>query len=111
VNVVISQISPIVVASLTAMLLPVAALVAWGIFRVRRARTAVRALLEREGYIVNRIERRLFRQGPLFWTTTRSQIVYRVIVSDTRGQHRTAWARWGRTWLPKPDTLELRWDD
>jgi hypothetical protein len=24
---------------------------------------------------------------------------------------RTGWARWGRTWLTKPDTLELRWDD
>jgi hypothetical protein len=102
---------PGVTIVVAATLLTVAALVAWGIARVRRARTAVRAFLEHDGYIVNRIERRLFRQGPLFWTTTRSQIVYRIIVSDTRGRHRTGWARWGRTWLPKPDTLELRWDE
>jgi hypothetical protein len=98
-------------ALLAAMLFAIGATSAWGIVRVRRARSAVRALLERDGYVVNRIERRVFRQGPLFWTTTRSQIVYRVIVSDTHGRHRAGWARWGRAWLPEPDTLELQWDE
>jgi hypothetical protein len=99
------------VAGLILVVSPILALVAWALARMRRARAAIRAALDHGGYAVVQIERRLFRLGPLFWTTTRSQIVYRVIAQDPGGRQRTGWARWGRTWLTKPDTLELRWDD
>ena len=90
---------------------PVVAMVAWGVVRLRRGRAAIRASLERAGYRVVSMQHRIIRQGPLFWTTTRSQVVYRVVVSDADGRQRTGWARWGRRWLPNPDTLDLCWDE
>ena len=89
---------------------PIALLVYWGLVRLRRGRAAVRAAIERDGLNVVRIERRVLRQGPLFWTTTGSQSVYRVVARDASGREHTAWARWGRTWLFTPDSLELRWE-
>ena len=74
-------------------------------------RSAIRASLAQAGYEIVKMQYRLLRQGPLFWTTTRSQIVYRLIVRDAAGRQRTGWARWGRAWLFKAITLELRWDE
>ena len=87
------------------------AIVFWGVIRLRQGRAAIRAVLERDGYSIVRMRRRLFRQGPLFWTTTPSQIVYRVLVRESGGRQRKVWTRWGRSWLPKRDTVDLRWDD
>jgi hypothetical protein len=106
--------TPLAPADLTGLIVvvaPILVLVAWGLARVRRAHREVRAALDDGGYAVVRMEQRLFRLGPLFWTTARGQIVYRVIVCDNGGRQRSGWARWGRTWLTRPDTLELRWDD
>ena len=89
---------------------PIAVILAWGVVRLRRGRAAVLAAIEREGYEVVRIERRVLRQGPLFWTTTRSQSVYRVVARDVSGREHMGWARWGRTWLFTRDSLELRWE-
>lgn len=89
---------------------PILLLSALGVVRLRRGRSEVRAAIEREGYEIVRMERRMFRQGPLFWTTTNSQIVYHVVARNASGRERTVWARWGRTWLFTPDLLELRWE-
>ena len=88
----------------------IVAIAAWGVVRLRRGRAAIQAVLEREGYEVLQMERRIVRQGPFWWTTTPAQIVFRVLVLEPNGRQRTVWARWGRRWLPEPDTLELRWD-
>ena len=90
---------------------PIVAILAWGVVRLRRGRAAICASLERAGYNVVSMEHRVIRQGPLFWTTTKSQVVYRVVVRDADGRHRHGWARWGRRWWLNPDTLELRWDE
>ena len=95
---------------LAVLVSPILLVSAWGVVRLRRGRLAVRAAIEREGYQIVRMEHRLIRQGPLFWTTTRSQSVYHVVARDASGREHTAWARWGRTWLFTPDTLELRWE-
>jgi hypothetical protein len=88
----------------------IGSLAAWGIIRLVRARASIHESLEREGYTVLRVQRRIVRQGPFLWTTTSSQGVYRVRVRDRAGHHRTVWVRWGRRWLPRPDQLELRWE-
>jgi len=75
-----------------------------------QAEKDVRARLGADGYEIVQMQQRWLRLGPLFWTTTRSQIVYRVIVRDANGQQRTGWARWGRRWLFGGDPLELVWD-
>jgi hypothetical protein len=90
---------------------PIAALYAWGFIRVRRARADIRRAIRAEGMELLTMRQRWFRLGPLFWTTTRGQVVYRLTVRDSSGRSRTGWARWGRTWLPRADTLEIRWDD
>ena len=87
----------------------VAALAFWGIIRVIRARSSIREQLRRDGYLVLRMQRRLFSHGP-FPETTRSQIAYRVVVRDVSGRDSAVWARWGRTWLAEPDRLEFRWE-
>lgn len=98
----------VTIASIVTMIF---ALYAWGLVRLRRARAAIRAELARSGYDIVEMQHRIVRLGPLFWTTTRSQVVYRIVVRDAAGRRRAGWTRWGRTWLMKPDTLELRWDD
>ena len=91
---------------------PIAALYAWGIFRLRRARAEIRDAIRQSGFDPVRMTQRWFLLGPFsFWTTSRGQIVYRLIVRDHTRRERTGWARWGRPWFFKPDTLELRWDD
>jgi hypothetical protein len=96
---------------LAILVIAIVATVLWGAIRLRQGRAAIRTAVERDGYSIVRMQRSLFRQGPLFWTTTPSQIIYRVLVRESGGRQRTVWARWGRTWLPKPDTVDLRWDD
>ena|SRR5438094_1178848 len=93
------------------LLLFIIANLLWGIRRWRRSSVEVRSALERAGYDVVHMERRIFREGPFSWTTTRSQCVFRFIVHESTGRERTGWARWGRKWLPDPDQLELKWDE
>lgn len=94
------------------LLSPIVALCVWGALRLRRARAAVREAIRAGGDELVQMKQRWLRQGPFFWTTTRSQVVYRVVVRDSAGRQRTGWARWGRTWFLEPDTrLEFRWDE
>lgn len=87
------------------------AIVIGGVVRIRKGRAAIQTTLNRDGYSVVTMQYRVFRQGPLFWTTTRSQIVYRVLVCDGEGRQHILWARWGRSWLPERDRVDLRWND
>jgi hypothetical protein len=96
---------------LAVLLSPIAALWIWGVIRLRRARRAIHDAVEREGLRLIAMRGRWVRQGPFFWTTTRSQMVYRLTAEDEANQRRTGWARWGRTWLFRPDRLELKWDE
>src|SRR5438045_1196894 len=88
----------------------IGSLAAWGIIRLVRARVSIRQSLDHDGYTVLKMQRRIVRQRPFVWTTTSAQVVYRVLVRDRAGHDRTVWARWGRTWLPRSDQLELRWE-
>jgi hypothetical protein len=84
------------------------------VMRLRRSRAIVRGALERAGYDVLRMNYRYLRLGPLFslWNTSRAQDVYRVFVRErSTGVDQTVWARWGRSWIASPPTLEFRCDD
>ena len=89
----------------------VSAILVWGFRRIHRGRVTVREALEQAGYQVLQIQRRIVRQGPFWRTTANSQVVFRVLVRETTGRQRTVWARWGRTWLPEANKLELRWEE
>ena len=50
--------------------------------------------------------------GPFFWTTNRSQVVFRVVVLDRAGTTRNGWVRCGSWWGGiLSDAAEVRWDN
>jgi hypothetical protein len=66
----------------------------------------------RNGYHLIRQEYRTFFKGPFFWTSTKGQTVYYVVVEDARGNKRSGWVRCGGWWLGLlSDNVEVRWDD
>ena len=56
-------------------------------------------------------EYRWFVRGPFFWTTSKSQTVYRVTVEDSQGYIRKGWVRCG-SWLAGlwSHRVDVRWD-
>jgi hypothetical protein len=57
-------------------------------------------------------EYRSFFKGPYFWTSTKGQTVYYVVVEDSDGNKRSSWVRCGGWWFGLlSDNVEARWDD
>jgi hypothetical protein len=64
------------------------------------------------GYRIIRQEYRTFFKGPFFWTSTKGQTVYYVVVEGAGGNRRRGWVRCGGWWLGLlSDNVEVRWDD
>lgn len=62
-------------------------------------------------YQIIRQEYRSFFKGPFFWTSTRGQTVYYVVVEDSDGNRRSGWVRCGGWWLGLlSDNVEVRWE-
>jgi hypothetical protein len=63
------------------------------------------------GFRIIRQEYRNFFKGPFFWTSTRGQTVYYVVVEDSVGNQRSGWVRCGSWWFGLlSDNVEVRWD-
>jgi hypothetical protein len=63
------------------------------------------------GYHVVRHEYRHLCKGPFFWTSTKGQSVYYVVVEDSGGTRCNAWVRCGGWWLGLlSDHVEARWE-
>ena len=63
-------------------------------------------------YQILKQENRLLRRGPFFWTTTKGQVVYYVLLLDPQGNKRNAWVRCGSFWLGVlSDDVEIQWQD
>ena len=78
----------------------------------RRSLAILGEWASRNGYTIVSAERRYFSKGPFFWTTSRSQVVFRVQVQDASGYVRNGWVRCGSWWLGlMSDQVEVRWDD
>lgn len=87
-------------------------LVTWSLNQQRRARREIRSQIARSGYKVLKMNYRHLRLGPFsLWNSSRSQLVYRVVVQEATGRERVVWARWGRKWFWNPDALELKWEE
>lgn len=57
------------------------------------------------------VEERYYRTGPFkWWTMSRSQILYRVIVRDSDGKELLAWVRCG-AWFIGGKQIEVRWTE
>jgi len=57
-------------------------------------------------------ERCHFLKGPYFWTSSKSQVVFRVSVRDRQGRVRSGWVRCG-SFIGGllSDQVDVRWDD
>jgi hypothetical protein len=87
-------------------------LVVWSVGQLRRARREIRGEIEQSGCKVTKMNYRHLRLGPFsLLDSSRSQLVYRVVVQEATGRERIVWARWGRRWFWNPDALELKWED
>jgi hypothetical protein len=61
-------------------------------------------------YRIIRQEYRLFN-GPYFWTSTKGQTVYYVVLEDPDGNKRSGWVRCGSWWFGLlSGNVEVRWD-
>jgi hypothetical protein len=66
---------------------------------------------EQNGYRIVRQEYRTFFRGPFFWSSSKGQTVYHVVVEDSAGNRRSGYVRCGGWWLGLlSDRVEVRWD-
>jgi hypothetical protein len=77
----------------------------------------IRALLEQQGFRVQRMERRWLTKGPFPdlrppGTKNHTEWLVRVIVDDPSGTRRAGWVRWRRNWPgEQEDRWAVRWDE
>src|SRR4051794_23681552 len=63
------------------------------------------------GYRIISQQYRTFRRGPFFWSSTKGQTVYYVVLEDAAGVRRSGWVRCGSWWFGLlSDHVEVRWD-
>jgi hypothetical protein len=56
-------------------------------------------------------EHRIFTKGPFFWTSSRQQSVYYVVVRDSHGHEKSGWLRCGDYWFGMLiDRVEVIWE-
>ena len=90
----------------------VAAALAFDLWRVARARELLEDWARANHFRLRECRRAWFRRGPFLWTTSRYQIVFRVVADDLRfGSTCRGWARCGRWWTGRltSDSVDVRW--
>jgi len=80
-------------------------------WRITRSQALLRQWAREHGYRLERFEFRMFRKGPFLWSS-KQQVVYRVLVTDTAGQTRHGWVRLG-SWFGGlfSEQVETQWDE
>ncbi len=77
-----------------------------------RADTILNNWALRNGYRVLSRNYAWFFKGPFFWTSNRSQVVFRITAQDQSGNTRSGWVRCGSWWGGiLSDDAEIRWDE
>jgi hypothetical protein len=80
-------------------------------WRIGRSNSLPRKWAAQNKYLILRQEHRFFK-GPYFWTSSKGQTVYYVVVQDPNGNKRSGWLRCGSWWFGLlSDNVEVRWDD
>ena len=63
-------------------------------------------------YRILESDRRYLRKGPFTWSSSQSQIIYRVTVQDSAGNIRHGWVRCGSYLLGAwQNVVDVRWED
>jgi hypothetical protein len=77
----------------------------------RRSEALINGWARANGLTIVDKESRTFLRGPMFWTTSKGQTVYRITVRDQYGSQRTGWIRCGGRWMGlHSDKVDVRWD-
>ena len=77
----------------------------------RRAASMLVEALAADGHRLVSREYRWLARGPFFWTTSKSQIVYRFAAADADGVVRSGWARCGSYFFGLLSRrVDIRWD-
>jgi hypothetical protein len=87
----------------------IVASIAW---QFSRSKSILQSWADEHGLRLIDARYRWIARGPFFWTTSKSQTVYRITVEDAQGHRRTGWARCG-SWLGGlwSRRVDVRWDD
>jgi hypothetical protein len=103
-----TQIDPVTV--LFIILAIAIVILAWA-WHFSRSRSILQKWADGNGYTLMQAELRLFRTGPFFLNTTRSQVVYYVTILDALGRERKGWVKVG-SWLIGlwSNQAEVKWD-
>ncbi len=82
------------------------------VLHYRKAAALLRRWADENGFTLVQQERREFRRGPFFWSSSKDQVVYYVTVRDRGGRLRHVWVRVGSWFLGiMSDKTEVKWDD
>ncbi|MBN1420440.1 MAG: hypothetical protein JXP34_16805 [Planctomycetes bacterium] len=64
------------------------------------------------GYRLLSSEFRWLRRGPFFWTSSKGQMIFYVVIQTRDGETRRGWVRCGGFWWGlMQDKAEVRWDE
>ena len=76
-----------------------------------RSRRLLEGWAARERYQIIEQRYKSLRKGPFFWTSSRGQAVYHVVVRDQAGVRRSGWVRLGGFWRGlHSDDVEVSWE-
>jgi hypothetical protein len=82
------------------------------VWHFERSNSLLHQWAAQNGYRIISQKYRNFFKGPYFWTSTRGQTVYYVVVEDPDGNTRSGWVRCGSWWFGLlSDNVEVHWDD
>jgi hypothetical protein len=82
------------------------------LWQMHRTRAILEDWAMRQGYQILEKRHAWFWKGPFFWTTSKSQVVFRILVRDSAGSLREGWVRCGSWWGGRlSDDVEATWDD
>jgi hypothetical protein len=79
---------------------------------ISRSRSILENWAARNGFQIEDAHLCWLWRGPFFWTSSKGQAVYRVIIYDAEGRMRQGWVRCGNFWWGIfVDEADVRWDD
>jgi hypothetical protein len=82
------------------------------IWHFSRSTSVLEAWARRNGYRIVAQDYRSFFKGPFFWTSSKSQTVYRITVEDGHGNLRSGWVRCGGWFFGLwSDHADVQWDE
>jgi len=85
--------------------------VGMAVWTFSRSRDLLNRWASNNGHQILHSEFRWFRRGPFFWTSSKGQMIYHVVVRTPDGHTRRGWVRCGSFWWGLlQDKVQERWE-